>query len=143
MLRPIHQAGRLLRSGLPRARPVKRHESFYQVIVEKHLDGGHKKLACGITDVTNHNTHAEIKIWTSFKSAVGQLMVYNNEDPKEHLQAYMFGHCSEEYKAMATRSMQSLGIRVFTFIDDDNIHIIDCETGLVVLEQFISRSRVA
>lgn len=117
----------------PQCAHIKKYEVFYQPIVEKHLKGTHKKLACGITDVTNRNTHAEIKVWNNYKSAVGQLMVYNAEDPKEHLQAYMFGKCKPTYMQLATSRMQSLGIQVFTFIDEKSrVHIIDCQTGKCV-----------
>lgn len=69
----------------------KKNESFYQMIVEKYLGGTHKKLKCGITDVSTDAIHAEIKNYDRSDVCVGQLLRYNREDPKERLQVYLFG----------------------------------------------------
>ena len=54
------------------------------------LQGGHKKLKSGITDITTDFIHAEIKNWDSWKDAIGQLCVYQINDPKEKLEVYFF-----------------------------------------------------
>lgn len=111
----------------------KRKESFYQAIVEKHLNGKHKKLASGITDVTNENIHAEIKHWKYFKFALGQLQAYDDSDPKEELHAYFFGVATEEIKQVAFDSCMKRNIKVFTFIEsDEKADIIDYATKTVL-----------
>ena len=60
-----------------------KNEQFYQLIVEKYLGHTHKRITCGITDITTETIHAEIKRWNNFKEAIGQLTTYNIVDPKE------------------------------------------------------------
>lgn len=99
----------------------KKNESFYQAIVEQHLGGGHKKLLIGETDVTTETHHAEIKNWDCWKESVGQLTVYNNEDPKEHLHVYLFGKCSIEKRIRVVDALQKCKMNVFTFDEEDRI----------------------
>lgn len=83
-------------------------EDFFQKIVEKYLGGTHKKLAVGETDVTNDDTHAEIKKFEDYKEAIGKLMCYNNCDPKDNLHAYLFGATSSTLKKMKSSSHTTL-----------------------------------
>lgn len=69
----------------------KKSEAFYQMLLEDFLNGTHKVLSCGITDITTNDLHAEIKDWSVWKDAIGQLLCYNNMDPKQHLHVYLFG----------------------------------------------------
>lgn len=69
----------------------KKSERFYQLLLETYLKGTHKTLDCGITDVTNEECHAEIKEWSCWKDAIGQLLSYNYCDNKEKLRVYFFG----------------------------------------------------
>jgi hypothetical protein len=129
----LQQEVRLLRSFMK-----KRNEKFYQNIVEKHLNGKHKKVETGITDVTNDTTHAEIKQWSMFKFLVGQLQAYNHSDPKDELHAYFFGIATKEIKQMAYALCINHKIKVFTFIDsDEQIDIIDYATKDVVFSYSI------
>ena len=55
----------------------RKNEKFYQLLLENYLGGTHKTLSCGITDVTTDTCHAEIKEWSSWKEAIGQLTCYS------------------------------------------------------------------
>jgi hypothetical protein len=98
-----------------------RNEDFYQIIVEQWLQGGHKKLKCGITDVTNDTTHAEIKRWSGFKSAIGQLKCYNHSDPKEKLQAYFISQAKPELQKTVFEMCTKENIEVYSFEENNNI----------------------
>jgi hypothetical protein len=97
----------------------KKKEKFYQELLEQYLCGTHKRLECGITDVTTDTLHAEIKQWDCWKEALGQLMAYNIEDAKNELHAYMFGHYSDTCKKAATKVMVKAGIKVYDLITDE------------------------
>lgn len=105
-------------------------EKYYQKIVEKYLGGTHKKLACGTTDVTTIDTHAEIKIWKSYKEALGQLIAYNFVDPKEHLQAYFFGRTVEDDVDLVKALFSSVDIECYTFVESPGtISIMNLQTN--------------
>lgn len=70
---------------------AKQKECFYQNILESHLNGKHKKLPRGETDITTDAFHAEIKNWDCYKEAFGQLLAYNKDDPRNELRVYLFG----------------------------------------------------
>lgn len=105
----------------------KKNEDFYQKIVETHLNGKHKRLTIGVTDVTNDTTHAEIKRWEYFKKAIGQLVAYNIEDPKDRLQAYFFGNCEKKNMDNAANCVKKANMEVYTFRfpTPDEIEIIE------------------
>jgi hypothetical protein len=112
-----------------------KREQFYQGVVECFLNASHKTLACGITDVTTDTIHAEIKKWDDWKAAVGQLISYNIEDPKEDLHAYMFGSFGKKSKKSALDIMAKAGLKVFEFnIGDKSCSIVDANSGLTVYE---------
>jgi hypothetical protein len=99
--------------------PVKtRKEIYYQNIVEEVLQGKHKVLKSGITDVTTKDTHAEIKQWRKWKDAVGQLLSYNVYDSKPNLQVYLFNSYKHEKKLVAMKVFDHYNITPFEFIDD-------------------------
>lgn len=93
-------------------------EKYYQEIIEELLDGKHKILKSGITDVTNNDTHAEIKHWSKWKFLVGQLLAYNNCDCKPNLHAYMFGNYSEQNKMIALDVFEKYNIIPFEFVNN-------------------------
>jgi hypothetical protein len=66
-------------------------EQFYQAFLEEHLGGAHCRLAHGETDITTASIHAEIKVWSAWKSAIGQLLFYNHVSPKPDLRIYLYG----------------------------------------------------
>jgi hypothetical protein len=98
----------------------KRHEIYYQEILENVLQGKHKVLPCGITDVTTHNTHAEIKKWNKYKEAVGQLLSYNTFDYKPNLQIYLFNKYLHTKKLNAIKVFNKYDITPFEFINDED-----------------------
>ena len=110
-----------------------KNEAFYQIIVEKYLNGTHKRLESGITDVTNNDTHAEIKRWARYKEGLGQLLTYNRDDPKERLQMYFFGKSSAKLEACAISHCKDKNIEVFMFdMFPDRVNIVEYSTKNIV-----------
>lgn len=99
----------------------KKNEKFYQLLLEEYLKGTHKKLKSGITDVTAEKVHAEIKEWSCWKEAIGQLITYNLEDPKEELHVYLFGKYKKNCKSIAVDVFRSQGMKVFEFFHDEEV----------------------
>lgn len=111
----------------------KRSESYYQKILEKYLNGAHKKLPCGVTDVTNDRVHAEIKVWNNYKSGIGQLACYNKDDPRPELHIYFFGDSDQATMERITEMCIQNGVHPFEFQDyAHKTDIVDLETGDVV-----------
>lgn len=98
-----------------------RNEAFYQNITEEYLKGTHKTLACGITDITNDNCHAEIKKWEDYKYAIGQLMCYNVFDPKETKKLFLFGTAAKKLKKVVQELCECFNIEIYTYIINDNV----------------------
>lgn len=100
----------------------RKSETLYQMLLENFLGGKHKKLLCGVTDLTTTNTHAEIKEWCSWKDAIGQLLCYNEDDPKDYLQVYLFG--KRPGKIVAETKIFDMferrNIVPYVFVDDIN-----------------------
>ena len=115
---------------------LKNNELFYQRIVEKYLNGGHKILEIGITDVTNETTHAGIKKWKYYKQAIGQLLSYNLCDKRQVLQIYAFGKTTQKEMNNAERIVKGHGIELysFTFPVQDEVNIINHYSGEVVFK---------
>lgn len=110
-----------------------RHEIFYQNIIEKFLNGTHKTLECGITDVTNDVCHAEIKKVHLYKDAIGQLVVYNQEDPRENLHLYLFGKLSNKMKRIIKKACKNLNVHAFYFLDEvNNVKILNMNDETVI-----------
>ena len=87
-----------------------------------------------ITDVSTTRVHSEVKRWTSFIEAIGQLRTYNYQCPREELYAFMFDEtCGQSKIETAMDMFKSEGIKVFTFTTDkDKTSIIDMSTQDVV-----------
>jgi hypothetical protein len=110
-----------------------KNEQFYQRLLENFLDGHHKILKVGVTDVTTENSHCEIKEWRQWKDAIGQLLSYNHEDPKEKLCVYLFGNYDELKKTNAFNILSNLKLIVYEFIEDKNdIHIIKYDDKTII-----------
>lgn len=103
-----------------------RSEVFYQAIVEEYLQGQHKKLKHGVTDVRNHKVHAEIKRWDLFMQAIGQLMYYNWVDPKEELHVYFFGRTTSKDAKYIIDLLMEKSFVVHTFRDIEEGVVIYC-----------------
>lgn len=69
----------------------KKSEEFYQKLLGDHLKGTHLKMKGGTTDITTDSFHAEIKEWINWKYALGQIIAYNTEVPRDELRIYLFG----------------------------------------------------
>lgn len=50
---------------------IKVIESVYKKTIENHFKATHKKLKCGMTDISTSQFHLEIKHWTNWKMGVG------------------------------------------------------------------------
>ena len=108
----------------------RKNEKFYQLLLENYLGGTHKTLSCGITDVTTDTRHAEIKEWSSWKEAVGQLTCYNIADPKEKLDIYVFGKYAQKCKDEAIKIVISCKIDIYEFVDtDEGVSIISLKNN--------------
>lgn len=98
----------------------KRSESFYQALLEKHLQGQHLAIpGVGVTDVTTDSLHAEIKGWSDWKAGLGQLMAYNHGAPRKTLQMYFFGPRAKDSENVV-RVLRDLGIEAFELNFDQN-----------------------
>ena len=113
-------------------------ELFYQKIVEKYLDGKHMSLPSGITDVTNNDVHAEIKNWDTWKVAISQLLCYNDDLPREKLQAYMFGKTPNQEKTKCIyEKFQKYNIDLFVFeIQQNVVYIKQYSTNKIMYSYF-------
>lgn len=96
----------------------KQTEDVYQKILERHLGGTHQYLRIGVTDITTDMFHAEIKEWSCYKEAIGQLMCYNCEDPRLELRLYLFGKEFTSQLSCMLAACKQLRIRVFSLSKD-------------------------
>ena len=109
----------------------KNNESYYQKFLETLLNGSHKRLKCGITDITTDDFHAEIKNWSDWKEAIGQLICYNKNDPKNEMRLYLFGSCSEKKLDMIHEYSKSFNIIIYNILnnEDNTISICNMDTS--------------
>lgn len=112
----------------------RKNEKFYQECLEtfKFPGSSHCRLSCGITDITTDVLHAEIKAFDCWKEAIGQLLAYNLEAPRDELHVYLFGGrtksglCKQELSNM----FQKLGIKAFELKSTaDDFIIVHLEDG--------------
>lgn len=88
------------------------------------MNGGHKKLSCGITDITTDKFYAEIKEWSCWKEAFGQLLAYNVSDPKKELAVYFFGTYSQSCKDKVKAIAKQVGYKLYELNDQHGkLHI--------------------
>jgi hypothetical protein len=115
----------------------KRNENYYQKFLEKYFSASHHKTTFGITDISTDNQHIEIKHWSKYKQALGQLLSYNFNDNKS-LAAFFYGSVKEEQKQNIIQLFVSKNVSVYEFIDDiDGIKIntlYDCTIKEEILE---------
>lgn len=95
-------------------------EKHYQALVEKMTNGTHKRLECGVTDITTNEFHAEIKRWIAWKEALGQILAYNCFDEKCELRVYFFGEYSKKNKDIAIKAFKKHNIKCYQFLDESN-----------------------
>lgn len=98
---------------------TRKPEVYYQRILEKHLNGKHKKVDCGITDITTPTMHVEIKEWKKWKEAVGQLLSYNVCENKPYLRLYLFESYPSANKQIALNIFQKYNIQPYEFVEDN------------------------
>lgn len=110
---------------------TRRNETYYQKFLETVLNGKHKRLKCGETDITTDIFHAEIKEWKLYKSAIGQLICYNRHDPRPELRLYLFGNYSESKMKSAYEDCKSFDISIYNIVDnqDETISIYRMENN--------------
>lgn len=107
------------------AKEDKREETYQQLLQKYKFPGyTHMKVRCGVTDITTDAVHAEIKRYTCWKDAIGQVMAYNTDHPRPELHIYLFGKCTEEKKQHVTSIIHRLNIKPFEVKVIDNQFII-------------------
>ena len=112
----------------------KKNEDFYQGIMEQYFNATHKTLDSGITDITTDDAHYEIKRWNCWKEALSQLILYNDDDPKEHMYACFFEMCSEQQKNKVQSKFAKYNITCLEFREEKNsITLCDLESGEIKL----------
>jgi len=94
-------------------------EKYYQIILEQYTNGKHEKLDCGITDITTSDMHIEIKKFSMYKQALGQLIAYKQRKWKPKLYAVFFGNIKPEKKEIVIDVFKSNGIGVCEIIDNE------------------------
>lgn len=121
---------------------TRQSDKYYQETVEKYLGGTHKQLACSLVDVSTDTTHAIIKEWTNYLTALGELLIYKLADPKDRLQVYFFGNTSdmEVDVEFINNLFLSHSIECYTFVEmPGKISIIDLVTNHSVFEYKITK----
>lgn len=109
-----------------------KNELFYQLALEKHFGYSHKKVGCGITDITTDTFHAEIKIWEKYMYGVGQLLCYNTFEEKD-LRIYLFGRRTSTATAMKTFDKYNIKAFQLTYNEKDKqVVISDVKTKKMV-----------
>jgi len=125
-------------SSIASYKNIYENEKFYQLLLEKYLDGKHKKISCGITDITTSDCHVEIKIWNKWKEAVGQLTCYNIVDPKPTIAIYFFGKYNVLSKNKALDIIKKCNIHPYEFIySSDKVDLIDLIDNNILYSQKI------
>ena len=71
----------------------------------------------GITDITTPKKHIEIKEYTMWKHALGQILAYDYYDPKEKLEVHLFGEYPPEKKEIAKAVFDKYNITIVEIID--------------------------
>ena len=119
-------------------------EKYYQRLTEKLLNGKHMLIrSVGITDVTNDFEHAEIKKWSQYHHAVGQLLSYNNAVPRSKLSVYFYGpQPAPEKIGFVLEFCRKNGVHIYSFDKDDDAitehFVIDPREGLTnVVNNFV------
>jgi len=94
------------------------NESVYQHALKQILKGDHMKLWCGITDISTEQFHAELKHWSQWKSAFGQIIWYNLAMPREEARVYLIGSkpkaFNEDFISNMMAGFQKHSIRLFS-----------------------------
>lgn len=103
-------------------------EVEYQRFLENVLDYKHKKVKYGVTDITTDNEHIEIKKWSDYKNALGQILSYNTCDRKDKLSVYFFGYMDPTKK-----------IGIIDLFKEHGINI--CEFEFLVKELYVNDSK--
>lgn len=70
------------------AQTERRNEKYYQSFLERTLGASHKVTKYGITDITTEDFHLEIKQWSNYKAALGQILSYNHNDTRRLIVAF-------------------------------------------------------
>jgi len=89
---------------------MKEHD--YQHTLESVVHGNHRRNLYGITDITTDDAHIEIKKWSDYKTALGQLIAYNHGERKKDLYVYFFGPYAQDKKEKVVELFKAQGINV-------------------------------
>lgn len=113
------------------AKEDKREETYQQLLQKYKFHGHtHMKVCCGVTDITTDTVHAEIKRYTHWKDAIGQIMAYNMDHPRSELHIYLFGHYTDDKKQHAASIIHRMNIKPFEVkVIDSQFIITDLVQG--------------
>jgi hypothetical protein len=96
-------------------------EKDYQNLLSKLIGKSHCKNTYGITDITTHNSHIEIKNWYNYKNCLGQLQSYNQGHPKEFLIAAFFGKVIKKKEIIELMHINKIDVWELNIIDNELI----------------------
>ena len=100
-------------------------EDFYQLNLENHYKCSHVKCFYGVTDITTDDSHIEIKRWSIWKSAFGQLLAYQMTLKRTHLKLYLFGRRPRiSVVEQMVKHLNTFGVTLFHLDYDEQNDII-------------------
>lgn len=108
----------------------KRNEDYFQKLLETHYDCTHMKYSTGVTDLTRHDFHGEIKVWKDWKMVIGQLLTANLHMKRKKLCAYLFGAYTKASKERAVKDLKQFGIDAYDLLEtEDEITMVNMDTN--------------
>jgi|APGre2960657404_1045060.scaffolds.fasta_scaffold24849_2 hypothetical protein len=124
----------------------KSQEQIFQKSLEVYYGCSHSKCIYGITDITTHDSHIEIKEWCCWKAALGQLLAYQIKISKPKLKMYLFGkRFKKQMETEMVSDLERFGVSVYHLtldVQNDDIHVIDVRTGTIVEIVDVYKSKV-
>lgn len=117
----------LLDSGKVMTTNDEESESHYQTLLESHVGESAlltRQNTFGQTDIHTSTTIYEVKRWSNYKHALGQLLAYN-VDVKKALVVVLFGLIPDEsQQAKICRLFKLYDVTVMYFDDKDVLHTL-------------------
>jgi phage anti-repressor protein len=102
---------------------TEKDETYYQKLIESTMVGSRESGIFGMTDFSTLESHIEIKHWKHYKTSLGQLLFYNEQNSKNNLMVYLFGSCpySENKQKRIVEIFRKHNVQVFAFDDQDMV----------------------
>lgn len=101
----------------------KKKEAYFQRLLETKLNAKRMHIrGVGITDLTTHDSHIEIKCWTRYHQVPGQLAAYQQGCHRPKSLVYFFGSPPSFIRLnQIINLMTAHGIQMFSIDDDDTV----------------------